>query len=313
MPGTVYAAVGLVVGQTKYFEGDVTIAYPMSVASDDNDVSAYPFSDYNIVSDDNYLTGSTITTYDSADTPKLVTTSSYRKYDDTTHQQIVNTATVNSRGDTTITTNVYPYDYAPGNAVIDTMVTQHIWAGPIEKYDSLKTINGLKAVTGGQLNRYRFDSYFRSVVPDNISTLSAGSLLTGFTPSAVGSGNLTADAQYTQMISFDAYDNNNNIIQYIPCNSAPVSIIWDYLNNLPVAKVKNAAAPDVIAYTSFEADGYGNWHFSGTPVRDATAPTGSMCYPLSSGNVSSSYFYRIQVYKLPYWSNNGDATQGNRF
>ena len=307
-PYTNYQNVGLVVRRLTYNEGIGSNPVTPGFAGahlDDSDSFLFPY--YYIVSDDNYLTGTTTTTYDRDDTTKFVTTSTHYNYDDTTHQQIAHTASVNSKGDTTITTSVYPYNYAPGNPVIDTMVNQHIWADAIEKYDSLKTTSGIKAVTGGQLNRYQVDGYGRTVLPASISTLSADGPLTGFVPSVVDTGALNADPRYTQMISFDLYDYNNNIAQYTPRNSAPVSIIWDYQYNLPVAQVKNATLPDV-AYTSFEADGYGNWYFNGTPVADTTAPTGSMCYPLSSGNVSSPYFSTERTYVFSYWGKGGPAT-----
>jgi hypothetical protein len=114
------------------------------------------------------------------------------------------------------------------------------------------------------------------------------------------------------MISFDQYDGQNNPIQYTPRNATPTSIVWDYQSEQPVAQAKNAttsyASYTQVAYTSFEADGKGNWTFSGTPVFNAGAPSGTMVYPLSSGNVSITSLPTGTAYIVSCWSNNGAPT-----
>ena len=101
------------------------------------------------------------------------------------------------------------------------------------------------------------------------------------------------------MIIFDNYDNTNNILQYTGTDQLPISIIWDYNNLYPIAQVKKGAQADV-AYSSFEADGKGNWTFSGAATADATSPTGSYCYGLSNGNISKSVTSST-TYLVSYW------------
>jgi len=55
-------------------------------------------------------------------------------------------------------------------------------------------------------------------------------------------------------------------------------------------------------------DNKGGWSYSGTPVVDATAPTGSYSYPLSSGSITSPGTDNVHTYILSYWSNAGPAT-----
>jgi hypothetical protein len=135
--------------------------------------------------------------------------------------------------------------------------------------------------------------------------------LTNFQHSHIVSGNLTGDSRYVQMISFDSYDMKNNITHYTPRNSTPTAILWDYLYELPVAQIKNAPTQITTgnqAYTGFEADGNGGWTYTGTPVADLTAPAGKMVYPLSSGNITNTFYYNTKVNILSYWSNGGVAT-----
>jgi hypothetical protein len=114
------------------------------------------------------------------------------------------------------------------------------------------------------------------------------------------------------MISFDQYDQQNNIAQYTPRNSPPVSILWGYQYELPIAQIKNATytytGNTQVAYTSFEAPRTGGWVYSGTPVYDVTALTGSFSYPLSAGSVTFSAFDNSKSYVLSLWSNNGAPT-----
>jgi YD repeat-containing protein len=74
-----------------------------------------------------------------------------------------------------------------------------------------------------------------------------------------------------------------------------------------VAEAINASPAD-IAFTSFEADGKGNWTFTGTPVADAAALTGGKDYNLSSGSISKSGLNTSRSYIVSYWSKTGSAT-----
>lgn len=309
-----YNSEGLAIGAFAYNDGALAGAISpvnnSNYSPDDVSSNTYGWSYYTIVSDDNYLTRTTNTTYDTSDTTKYTSSTITYQYDDTTHQQIASTTHVDSKGNTRTSTNKYAYNYAAGNAVIDTMVARHMYAEPIEKTETYASSLGT-ATTASELNQFQYGSFPGSIVPYKISILNIPVPVTNFTPSGVSSGSLTNDSRYTQMISFDQYDPKNNIAQYTPRNSAPVSIFWDYMFELPVAQIKNATNNNYpqVAYTSFEAPRNGGaWFYTGTPVFDATAPTGSMVYPLSAGSVTSSNFDNTTSYALSYWSNNGAAT-----
>jgi hypothetical protein len=315
-----YNGVGLAIGQNNYNDGILTgaVAYPNQEMPDDISSNTYPWNYYDILSDDNYLTRSTTTTYDTADTTKFTTSSVTYRYNDTTHQQITSTIHVDSKGNTHISSNKYAYDYLNGgstthNVVLDSMISRYMYADPVEKWDSLQNAaTSVNAVIGAQLNQFQFGTITNTIVPSKISTLSVSSPLINFAHSSVVSGNLTGDSRYAQMISFDHYDGQNNITQYTPRNATPTAIMWDYQSGVPVAQVKNVPAFSssitYYAYTSFEADGKGNWNYNGTPLTDQTAPTGSYSYPLSAGSISTGVLGNTYSYVVSYWSNNGAAT-----
>jgi hypothetical protein len=103
---------------------------------------------------------------------------------------------------------------------------------------------------------------------------------------------------------YNYFNNNAEVLQLTGKDGLPHSYIWDYSGVYPVAECVNADTSS-IAYTSFEADGKGNWAFSGTPLFDAAAPTGKKVYGLTTGNITKDYLSSSIVYLVTYWSNNG--------
>jgi hypothetical protein len=306
---TTYTGVGFVAG--KIYANEGTAGEPAIHANDcaqPNDVSSFFYNNYDIISDDNYLTGSISQIYDINDPTKYTTSTVTNKYDNIIHQQATRSQHTDSKGNIHVSVNKFPADYPTGNALIDSMVYRNMQADVIEKWDSVKNVTtSVNSVSSGQFNKYKAGTILNTIVPSTISTLSVSSPVTNFTPSTVSSGTLTSDSRYVQMISFDQYDGQNNLKQYTTRNTTPVSVLWDYLYNNPIAQVKNASSTQV-AYTSFEADGKGNWSWSGAPVTNPTAPTGSRVYPLNSGSITSPGTDNIHTYILSYWSNNGVAT-----
>ncbi|MEO8762730.1 MAG: DUF5977 domain-containing protein [Ginsengibacter sp.] len=100
-------------------------------------------------------------------------------------------------------------------------------------------------------------------------------------------------------LTVNSYDLYGNVLQATPKDGVIKSFIWDYGYKFPVAEVSNAATTN-IAYTSFEADGKGNWTFTGVPVTDATAPTGRKAYNLNAGGITKSITGSI-TYTVSYW------------
>lgn len=313
-PETQYNYVGLVVKKLYYNEGPEALNPFEPGAATPDDSQSFKYQNYWITSDDNYLKSTTTTIYDTNDTTKTLTSSVTYNYDNIAHQQVTRTYHTDSQGNTEVTRTKYPADYPAGNAVIDSMVNRNMQAESIEKYDTLKNVTTLvNAIVSGQLNQFKLGNITNTIVPSTISTLKVLPPLTNFTPSTVASGSLTSDSRYVQMISFDQYDAQNNPIQYTPRNATPTSVLWDYQSESPVAQIKNATTSfgsyTQVAYTGFEANSKGNWTYTGAPVFNPSAPSGSMVYPLSSGSISlNQALDNTKTYVLSYWSNNGAAS-----
>jgi hypothetical protein len=124
------------------------------------------------------------------------------------------------------------------------------------------------------------------------------------TGSSIVSNAFTKHANYKEKLAFTKYDASGNIIQYNKVNDINNAYIWDYANTYPIAEVANADSVN-IAYTSFEAEGSGNWTFSGAPADDATAPTGKKAYTLNgANNIVKPGLSAATTYIVSYWIKN---------
>jgi YD repeat-containing protein len=101
-------------------------------------------------------------------------------------------------------------------------------------------------------------------------------------------------------VEFLSYNNKGKLLQQAKEADVKQSYIYDYGESLPIAQVVNASLNE-IAYSSFEADGKGNWEFAGSSRPDVSSPTGNRCYSLASGELSKTGLTPSKVYKVSYW------------
>ena len=97
-----------------------------------------------------------------------------------------------------------------------------------------------------------------------------------------------------------AYNNNAKLLEQAKVNDAHTSYIWDYMSMYPIAQVTNATQSD-IAYTSFEADGTGNWTLGSGTVDSTTAVTGHRSYNLT-GSITKPGLTSSNTYIVSYWT-----------
>lgn len=131
-----------------------------------------------------------------------------------------------------------------------------------------------------------------------------------FTPVNSTGGAINIDEKYEKSLSeILAIDTDNNPTALKSQEGVALAYIWDYNKLYPVAKVENSSGTDV-AYTSFEADGKGNWSYTGTPVSDATAPTGQKSFTISNStnNIAKAGLTATATYIVSYWKKSGTVT-----
>jgi hypothetical protein len=197
---------------------------------------------------------------------------------------------VNSKNETSTENFQYPGDLAsPGN-VYQKMVQRNIVSPVVQNQ---KLLNGVQqlAVT------VNYDDWFgdtKILQPYKVDQ------------------QIAANPVETR-VRFNKFDAYGNILQQQKDNDVFQSYIWDYQSVYPVAQCINADY-NSIAYTSFEADGTGNWAM-GSTTRSSGGITGNTCYQLLNGSITKTGLSAGTTYIVSYWTANNNpftiaGTQG---
>jgi hypothetical protein len=214
-----------------------------------------------------------------------------------------------SKGNIRVDKIKYPADYSGITATdtisagIKALVTKHVVNTPVEMTTYLKNSDS----SNTRMISTMFTSYRTDMpVPYRLYNIPTTAPITDFTASSVVSSAVSKDSRYTARVLFNRYDTKGNLLEQQKVNDMSTGYLWDHSYTLPVAQVTNADSAS-IAYTSFEADGKGNWSFSGSVTTYPTAPTGSKGYNLSGGNITKSGLNTGTTYVLSYWTMNSSA------
>ncbi|MGN6435881.1 MAG: DUF5977 domain-containing protein [Agriterribacter sp.] len=237
------------------------------------------------------------TNYNEVGQPVITST----KYTYTNYFKIRSTEKTNSLGGTDGTTFFYPQDYtnSTDEPFVITMKNNN-WFVPIvtttwfkktptdSKITSKSILTFYNTIINGDLKPYYILQY-NPVIANSSYADSKPTLSTYVSDRFRG---------WTYELYFN-YDSYGNLISTKSLGGKYTSALFDYDNNLVIAEAPNALH-DQIAYSSFEANGKGNWAFSGTPDDEPTAISGKKAYNLSAGNLTKSVTNTI-VYTVSYW------------
>jgi YD repeat-containing protein len=244
-------------------------------------LSNYLYNNISIRTSDDKLIATTDTVFNPQNPSKYFHTYKRISYDNTTHWQPTAERTLTNVSDTLLTTRKYVPEYSTG--VYPAMTTAHIYDRVVEEESIRQSASGS--------------------TPIGKTTTSYGSFTgNNFLPTTISQrkGNFADETR----AFFSYYDTRGNVLQMNKASDIYQSYIWDYQMMSPVAEVKNASQAD-IAFASFEAQGQGNWSYSGAPVTMGSAPTGKRVYHLPSGAITRSGLYAPTTYIVSYWNNVG--------
>jgi hypothetical protein len=193
--------------------------------------------------------------------------------------------TTNSEAQEMITAYTYPFDMVPArdpSGIYQGMLNANMNAEVIEE-------KKLKGSTQLLLTRTNYYMPFTGLyVPQSIEVQVAGHPI-------------------ELRNQFTLYDNAGNLLSQAKDKDMPQSFTWDYKRSFPIAEVTNASATG-FAYTSFEADGKGNWTFTDTN-RVNEGITGNRSFALLPGNsIAFSQTGTGSDFIISYWSKNGQVT-----
>ena len=250
----------------------------------------YTLADYVVPCPWIYKTSEIDTTYDVNGANPIGTVAHYY-YDNPVDGLVTRIVTTNSKGETLETLNKYAPDQAQisglsanASSALSSLVTMNKIASPIEvdHYNN-----------GNLLDLARTDYYVWNASPLVVE------------PQHIWYQTLTNSIE--DRVDYYQYDGNSNPLEVAKTSDVHHSYIWDYQDQLPIAEVVNASQSD-IAYTSFEANGSGNWTIPDTNRVYSPVLTGNISYSLGSGAISKSGLTSSTPYIVSYWLLNGSGS-----
>jgi YD repeat-containing protein len=244
-------------------------------------INPYAWSDYQIPVGSKVLTQTSELLYNDDNT--VIAQTSTFNYN--AKELISKTTKTASDGSSLITDIKYPFDFT-GNAVPDQMTALNMLNFPLEQIES-KNTTPIKSV---RTNYYNWGSSTPMIAPQTID---------------LKKGNNS----YETRLRYLEYSEQGNPLSVAKEKDVPMSYVWDYNNSYPVAEVKNAAATE-IAYTSFEAEGFGNWSgINGSNISTGGGSiTGARYYTFNGTTLSKTGLNSSDTYVISYWSKNGAYT-----
>lgn len=195
----------------------------------------------------------------------------------------------------------YASNSTPYQKAILLMQKEHIISPVIEQYTYVNKSGVDYVISATKTDYVTSNLIYSAAVPSTIYT-------TELTYPILKSSFLSSPSTYYKVRAGFTFDLNLNLSEQHKNTDLSTSYLWDYNNLYPVAEVINAGPTDIFAYTSFEADSKGGFTFTGTPVVDLTAPTGSKSYPLSSSNTITKSISSSLSYVVSLWSNDLGAS-----
>ncbi|MDM1139757.1 hypothetical protein [Empedobacter sp. R132-2] len=161
-----------------------------------------------------------------------VTTETNYNYDSPNHLQLTKQSTTNSKGETLTAEYQYPSDLISGyeqSPIMQEMVNRNMIATPV----ITKSKNG-STVLSEQRTLYKY-----------FPTTNGNLILPEFVYAKKGATTTAVDRK----ITYNSYDNQGNLTQYTLENGLPVSIIWGYGGQYPIAKLEGVALSQINAAT----------------------------------------------------------------
>ncbi|MES2458837.1 MAG: hypothetical protein V4594_25010 [Bacteroidota bacterium] len=228
-----------------------------------------------------------------------VTNVTKTEYNNSKHMLPTMVTNFSSQGDTTATRIKYPLDFldntVPGVAL---MRGANIQTDPVEQLSLVKK-NGVFQITGGVLNTMKSENGL--IVSDKIYGFNTGGKLVPV------SNDTEIDLRYKQEAQYEVYDNMGNLCVYSNLKGPKTAMVWGYGGQYPIAEVVNVSNTYDFAFTNFEGNDKSYWNYSGTPVSDASSPSGDRVYPLSSGAITKQYYVGGKKYIIGYWYKKGSV------
>lgn len=258
-----------------------------------------------------HLDSSVTEMYDTEVPSRILTSSKAFSYNNVLHLQTSKIVTKNSDGLEVIINMKYPLDYtlpagtlSPEAQAIGDLQRANMHP-VIESYEQKKLASQDLQTRGATYTAYRSVASVSGpvVLFDRQYIAEPGMPSGAFVPSSVAGSGIAKSSGYVLKATAAKYDASYNIIESEMQGGNISAYLWDYNRSYMVAAFRNARQADV-AYSGFEADGKGNWTYTGTATANATAIAGRNCYNLATGAISKTGLRVAASYIVSYWTKN---------
>lgn len=166
---------------------------------------------------------------------------SYYNYNNPAHQNLSSQTSTSSTGETLTQQFYYPQDLLAQGIMtteMQTLVNQNRIAEPI-KTETLTTVNGTEVQTAETFTKYAQNANTGNLLlPIEIHSLK-------------GTGDINPANTTDRKITYDKYDAQGNVLQYTLENGTPVSVIWGYNGQYPIAKIEGATYNTLGGYAEY--------------------------------------------------------------
>ena len=300
-----FTDVGYVISANNHFGGGASTALCSDTCTRLDSWNMYNYNTFSVETGIVKLTKTVDYSYDQADNNRVSSNETDYEYD--TNNFEPSQIKKYSNNNYEVVKNTYPLNYNTSVTTTDPFILG---------LQNLKGINNINQIIETYKQKYKLDNtyigttdavltQFRSDLPYPavIYKMERTSPNSGFIPSSITGAVFSKDANYQPYIQFNIYQ-NGNVVQQQKVNDVYHSYIWDYKNALPVAEVVNSSSSD-IAYTSFEADGLGNWvGLAPSSIQpNGIAVTGKNSYSFGSpGTIVKTGLNSGNTYIVSYWS-----------
>lgn len=272
----------------------------------ENSYTYFPGKYFNAIHDMNALSNTykmesaRVVTYSDQSSQIIQDVTTQYRYNNIAHLLPSYVGTVNSVGDSIIQRTKFAKDYSTSSpSFIQTMKANNMVTIPIEETTTVKR-------NEQELLTFATSTWYSTIPGPYFSVSKITKLNTNGRLVPFSNYNGLTDARHETTVSFDKFDDRNNLLQYGNYLDSKTSQIWGYGKSKLIAQVEGAATEDV-AYTGFESSDKGNWTYSGTSVTTAGTATGNAAYTLSTGTISKSQLTANTTYIVSYWYKEGGA------
>ena len=281
----------------------------------------YEIGQYELISQAVFLKSKTEELYDQNDIDWSVDRLTDYEYN-LNYLQVKNETTTDSEGTEWTTEYHYPTDYyfllpfayvakvklKPEAMGIANMLARNQHSAVLEKTVKRRLVGQNEAqVVSGELNVFSSTDKEKPVRLVEQKAIEIHTPVADFKPLTFTNDNdgsqpirASYDIRYQTQQTFDAYDNQGNLLQQTGRDQVPSSQLYSYQASLPIAQVTGAEV-DRVAYTSFEAsdvyDREGNfqWLYGDNVQKVSDAVTGNQVYQHQGGFAASL----ITINELP--------------